>query len=174
VLKSDNGSAFGAAAVQELLHERRVKNLFSPPYMPRYNGAIEAGIGSLTSRTEQCAARRGYPGEWTWADAAAARYEANATARPRGLRGPSAEELWAGRTPIAPEERQAFWRSASSRYEELAAASPGPPASVSEEMHRRSLDRQAIRGALVEYGYLSITRRRIPLPIRRRKAASIP
>ena len=174
VLKSDNGSAFGAAAVQELLRGRGVKNLFSPPYVPRYNGAIEAGIGSLTSRTEQCAARRGYPGEWTWADAAAARCEANATARPRGLRGPSAEELWAGRTPIAPEERQAFWHSAASRYEELAAASGEPPASAGAEMHRRSLDRQAIRGALVEHGYLFITRRRIPLPIQRRKAASIP
>jgi len=174
VLKSDNGSAFGAGAVQELLHGRGVKNLFSPPYMPRYNGAIEAGIGSLTSRTEQCAARRGYPGQWTWADAAAARWEANVTARPRGVLGPSPDELWAGRTPIAPAERQAFWRCAASRYAELAATSEGNPAPGSEEMYRRSLDRQAIRSALVEHGYLSITRRRIPLPIQRRKAASIP
>jgi transposase InsO family protein len=93
VLKSDNGSAFGALAVQELLHQRGVKNLFSPPRMPRYNGAIEAGIGSLTTRTEQWAARRGHPGEWSWADAAAAQEEANATAGSRGLLGPSALEL---------------------------------------------------------------------------------
>jgi transposase InsO family protein len=174
VLKSDNGSAFGAAAVQELLRGHEVKNLFSPPYMPRYNGAMEAGIGSLTTRTDQWAARRGYPGEWTWADAAAARCEANATARPRGLLGPSAEELWAARTPIAPEEREAFWQSAVSRYEELAAASGEPPASAREEMYRRSLDRQAIRRALLEHGYLYVTRRRIPLPIRRRKTANNP
>ncbi len=173
VLKSDNGSAFGAGAVQELLQERQVKNLFSPPYMPRYNGAIEAGIGSLTSRTEQWAARRGHPGEWTWADALAAQSEANATARPRGLWGPSAEEWWAGRTPIGAEERQAFWQSAVRRYEALA-ASQGDAAGRNAERNRRWLDREAIRGALVEHGYLSITRRRIPLPIRRRKAANSP
>jgi transposase InsO family protein len=173
VLKSDNGSAFGAAAVQELLHQRGVKNLFSPPEMPRYNGAIEAGIGSLTSRTEQWAARRGHPGEWTWADAAAAWWEANATARPRGLLGPSAQELWAARTLIGLEERQTFWQSAVSRYEALAASRGNAEAAIAE-MDRRSLDRQAIRGALVEHGYLYLTRRRIPLPIRRRKAANIP
>src|SRR5262245_51285441 len=42
------------------------------------------------------AARRGYPREWTWA---------NATARSCGLPGPSADGLWAARAPIAPEER---------------------------------------------------------------------
>jgi putative transposase len=173
VLKSDNGSAFGAAAVKELLAQRGVKNLFSPPYMPRYNGAIEAGIGSLKTRTDQFAARRGYAEEWTWDDAAAARLQANATARPRGLRGPSPEELWAGRTPITIGERKAFYQTATVRFDEVAAASEGKPASLSEEMYRRAVDRQAIRRALQEHGYLYFTRRRIPLPIRRRKAASI-
>jgi transposase InsO family protein len=173
VLKSDNGSAFGAAAVQELLAQRGVKNLFSPPHMPRYNGSIEAGIGSLTSRTEQRAARRGYPGDWTWADATAARLEANATARPRGLRGPTPDELWAGRTPIPMSEREAFQQTATLRFAEIAAASKGRPLHLSEEMHRRAMDRQAIRRALEEHGYLYFTRRRIPIPIRRRKAASI-
>jgi len=173
VLKSDNGSAFGAAAVQELLAKRGVKNLFSPPQMPRYNGSIEAGIGSLTSRTEQRAARRGYPGDWTWDDAAAARWEANATARPRGLRGPTPDELWVGRTPIPTTEREAFQQTATIRFAEIATASEGRPAHLSEEMHRRAMDRQAIRRALEEHGYLYFTRRRIPLPIRRRKAASI-
>ena len=173
VLKSDNGSAFGAVAVQELLHEQSVKNLFSPPYMPRYNGSIEAGIGSLTSRTEQFATRRGYPGNWAWDDAAAARLQANATARPRGLRGPSPEELWADRTPITTRERETFHQTATVLFDELAAASKGRPPNLSEEMHRRAMDRQAIRRALEEHGYLYFTRRRIPLPIRRRKAASI-
>jgi len=75
VLKSDNGSAFVADEVQELLAQFGVKNLFSPPRMPRYNGSIEAGIGSLTSRTEQHATRQGHPGYWTWHDAEAARFE---------------------------------------------------------------------------------------------------
>jgi transposase InsO family protein len=173
VLKSDNGSAFGAAAVQELLEQHGVKNLFSPPYMPRYNGSIEAGIGSLTSRTEQFAARRGYPGDWTWDDAAAARLQANATARPRGPGGPTPDELWAGRTPITLSEREAFHQTATTRFEQIAAASKSTPATMSAEMHRRALDRQAIRRALEEHGYLYFTRRRIPIPIRRRKAASI-
>lgn len=174
VLKSDNGSAFGARAVQELLSQHGVKNLFSPPHMPRYNGSIEAGIGSLASRTERFAARRGYPGEWTWADAEAARGEANATARPRGLQGPCPDELWAARTPITAAERQGFWRSAALWGEEVAAACEGQPPHGSAEMHRRYLDRQAIRRALEGHGYLYITRRQIPLSIRRRKAASIP
>jgi hypothetical protein len=173
VLKSDNGSAFGAAAVQELLAERGVKNLFSPPQMPRYNGSIEAGIGSLTSRTEQRAARRGYPGDWTWDDATAARWEANATARPRGLRGPTPDELWVGLTPIPMTEREAFQQTATIRFAEIETATKGRPAHLSEEMHRRAMDRQAIRRALEEHGYLYFTRRRIPLPIRRRKTASI-
>src|SRR5215468_5658248 len=83
VLKSDNGSAFGAQEVQVLCRQFGVLNLFSPPQTPRYNGSIEAGIGSLTTRTEQAAARRGYPDAWTWDDAELARLEANATARPR-------------------------------------------------------------------------------------------
>ena len=52
VLKSDNGSAFIAEATQQLLNEFGVEKLFSPPGVPRYNGSIEAGIGSLKTRTE--------------------------------------------------------------------------------------------------------------------------
>ncbi|MFO0804626.1 MAG: transposase family protein [Gemmataceae bacterium] len=77
VLKSDNGSHFDNAAVQELLRMWNVAHLFSPPHWPRYNGAVEAGIGSLKSRTDACAARHGRPGLWTWDDVAAAWQEAN-------------------------------------------------------------------------------------------------
>ena len=42
--------------------------LFSPPGVPRYNGAIEAGIGSLKARAEQHATRHGHRGAWTWDD----------------------------------------------------------------------------------------------------------
>jgi transposase InsO family protein len=47
VLKSDNGPPFTAAAVREELAGHGVVGLYSPPHWPRYNGAIEAGIGSL-------------------------------------------------------------------------------------------------------------------------------
>jgi transposase InsO family protein len=108
VLKMDNGPAFTSQAVLALLEAADVMLLFSPPYTPRYNGSIEAGIGSLTTRTENQAARRGYPGQWTWDDTEAARREANALAHPWGEHGPTPDEVWAQRRPITAEERTAF------------------------------------------------------------------
>jgi hypothetical protein len=64
--------------------------------------------------------RRGHSGDWTWDDAAAARLQANATARPRGLRGPSPDELGATRSPIASREREA-----SKRLSRKSEVSPG-------------------------------------------------
>ncbi|HVX15392.1 MAG TPA: transposase family protein, partial [Pirellulales bacterium] len=48
VLKTDNGSAFIAEDTASFLRPFGVNLLFSPPHTPEYNGAIEAGIGSLT------------------------------------------------------------------------------------------------------------------------------
>lgn len=62
VLKSDNGSAFIAELTAKCLERWRVTNLRSPPEYPEYNGACEAGIGSMKSRTHHQAARRGTPG----------------------------------------------------------------------------------------------------------------
>ena len=47
VLKSDNGSAFIAEAFARFLKRWRVWHLRSPPGCPEYNGACEAGIGSM-------------------------------------------------------------------------------------------------------------------------------
>jgi transposase InsO family protein len=173
VLKSDNGSAFGAQQAQELCAQFGVRNLFSPPRTPRYNGAIEAGIGSLTTRTEQAAARRGCPGDWTYDDAVVARLEANATARPRGVPGPCPDELWTDRTPVTPEERDAFQQTVHWMRTALALALDGPSTIPLPEMEERALNRQAISRALVEHGYLRYTRRRIYPPIRKQKAAGI-
>ncbi len=82
VLKCDNGSAFTGTAVRELLAAHGVELLVSPPYWPRYNGSVEAGIGSLKDRTEAHAGRLGHAGYWTWDDTAAALAEANTLARP--------------------------------------------------------------------------------------------
>lgn len=59
VLKSDNGGHFCCPAVQDLLRDHQVESLLSPPHWPRYNGAIEAGIGGLKTRTNARAARAG-------------------------------------------------------------------------------------------------------------------
>jgi hypothetical protein len=141
--------------------------------MPRYNGAIEAGIGSLTTRTDQAAARRGYPGDWTYDDTAVARLEANATARPRGVNGPSPDALWAARKPITPQERAAFQRAVHGIRTTLESEVDSPSPHALREMKERAINRQAIRRALVEHGYLRCTRRRIYPPIRRRKTAGI-
>src|SRR5262249_4034619 len=71
--KADNGCHFRAEAVAGLLEEEEVSVLYSPPYTPRYNGAIEAGIGALKTRAHEEAARQGRPGAWTCADLEAAR-----------------------------------------------------------------------------------------------------
>ncbi len=171
VLKSDNGSAFGAAGVQDLLKRWQVWSLFSPPRRPRYNGAIEAGIGSLTSRTEQHARRRGFAGAWTRDDVEAARLEANACARPRGPLGPSPDDLWAARTAVGGAERDGFRDRLAALEEAAATAQGGPPDCPPTEWQRRARDRQVLGRALVELGYLQYTRRRITPPIPRRKTA---
>ena len=51
VLKSHNGSSFIADEMRRSLDGWRVRPLFSPPYTPEYNGAIEAGNGALKTRT---------------------------------------------------------------------------------------------------------------------------
>jgi hypothetical protein len=61
VLKADNGSAFIAEATRDFLSLVGVNLLFSPPHTPRYNGSIEAGIGSLKTRTERHACRASRP-----------------------------------------------------------------------------------------------------------------
>jgi putative transposase len=169
VLKSDNGSAFVAAELRQLAKNVGVKILYSPPRMPWYNGSIEATIGSLKIRTEAHAARHGHPGYWTWDDAAAARAEANAYPRPNGELGPSPNQLWNARSPITQQQRERFALEVERRLPCIEAAHGWPE----NDNDQRSLDREAISQALVELGYLFITRRSIPLPIRGKKAADI-
>jgi transposase InsO family protein len=174
VLKSDNGSHFDNAAVQELLRMWNVAHLFSPPHWPRYNGAVEAGIGSLKARTTAAAARHGRPGLWTWDDAAGAMLEANTFARPRGATGPSPEALWTARSKIEAAERTRF-AAMVDRHQEVTKREPTSCGAVEPEVQSmRGLDREAFRLALEECGYLTYTRRRIPPPIPRRKVDSIP
>jgi transposase InsO family protein len=173
VLKSDNGSPFSADDTLALVHRAGVIPLFSPPYTPRYNGAIEAGIGSLKTRTEQQATRHGRPGHWTWDDVAAARLEANATARPRGPRGPSPDDAWTGRQPLTAEERARFHASLQRLRHEVRLQEGYPAQEPLAVRDDRAVDRIAIRRALCEHGYLLFSRRRLPLPFSKKKAADI-
>jgi transposase InsO family protein len=165
VVKCDNGPPFTAVAVEELLARSGVVALVSPPYWPRYNGSVEAGIGSLKDRTDARAARAGRAGQWAWDDAAGACAEANALSRPRGASGPTPDELWSARRPITSEERAAFGAAADEarRAQQTVAESCAEGAAVVRSV--RAMARCAIRLALEGCGYLHYTRRSIPPPL---------
>jgi len=167
VLKADNGPAFVADATKEFLLPFGLNLLFSPPHTPEYNGSIEAGIGSLKTRTERYATRADHPTYWTSDDVAAAQSEANATARARGETGPTPDQLWQTRRPITAAERILF-QEAVLRQREALGEMEGLPT-----MEERRMQREAIRCALVEHNILWFSRRTIPLPITRQKTAMI-
>jgi hypothetical protein len=164
VLKSDCG--FDAQVIQTVTQEYRVTHLLSPPYFPRYNGAIEAGIGSLKMRAHYQAARRDCPGEWNCDDVESARMMANEAARPWGHNAPTPDITWIERNAITDEERSAF----------LAAVAATEPEARRElgflehvPLTRRdeaALKRVAISRTLVAHGLLYVRRRRISLPIK--------
>ena len=161
VLKMDNGPGFTAEATEKLLIAHHVLPLFSPPYMPSYNGAIEAGVGSMKTRTHHEAARQGRPGEWTCDDVEAARLQANELARPRGRKGPTPDQAWARRRPIPKAARTTLllrvaecWLAEYGTLGLLPGLKP----------ERRTLDRirrAATVRALMELGFLIVGRRRI-------------
>lgn len=156
VLKSDNGSAFLATELDELLRRWQVWQLFSPPRMPRYNGSCEAGIGSMKTRTHHQAARQGRAGEWTCDDVEAARLQANETARPWGLHGPVPEETWQAREPLMPEERRSFSQSVHQLEQEARQEQGYALATSLEPMAQAAVNRVALQRALVAHNLLYI------------------
>jgi ADP-heptose:LPS heptosyltransferase len=158
------------ALVEALLAEAEVMALYSPPYTPRYNGSIEAGIGSLKTRAHEAAARQGRPGAWACADIEGAREEANLFSERRGPGGPTPAEAWEGRTLISDDERRKFNEAVTTEIAERERACYDA-AQRGEQQHtdQATRRREAISAALVAQGYLSYTRRRIPLPISRPK-----
>jgi transposase InsO family protein len=184
VLKSDNGSPLKAEIVQNLLKTSRTVALWSPPQYPQFNGACEAGIGSLKTRAHHLAAWNGRPGQWTCDDVEGARLMANETARPLGLDGPTPDELWAARRPVLADEKDVlqdtvdrYVREEEQRRNEKAREVSGSvsDARTSEDssQERDDVVRSAIRRALVKHGYLVTRRRRITSPILAQKTANI-
>jgi transposase InsO family protein len=171
LLKCDNGPCFRAEDVKEFLASAGVLGLFSPPHCPRYNGAIEAAIGSLKSRTEEHAAWQGRPLHWTGSDVEAARRQANAGAPL--VRSPTPAETWALRTAISPAERLQFQVAVERcRYQVRTREQIDLIADL-DHWQNSAVDRQAIQHALVEHDYLLFRRRRIPLEITSRSVTNI-
>jgi hypothetical protein len=150
-----------------------VNLLFSPPRTPRYNGSIEAGIGSLKTRTERHAARANHPAYWTFDDGEHAQAEANATARPHGPTGPTPNQLWEERRPVTPEQRSVFQSTVHRHRQEVNAEEGIKQDAQLQPQDERRLNRPAIRRALGEHDHLLFTRRTIPLPITNAKMAII-
>lgn len=140
--------------------------------MPRYNGACEAGIGGMKRRTEQIAARHDRLLEWTCDDLYAAQLWANDEHYAHGLSAGVASSRFAARHPLRHAERTTL-ETTVQHYEtkfrqDLCSQRHPFTDKLTAICHRR-----AVRHALVEHDYLSITRRSIPQPIKPGKCARI-
>jgi hypothetical protein len=164
VLKSDNDGPFREEELRAFVRGLGVLWLYSPPSTPAYNGACEAGVGSIKTRAHHEAARHDRPCEWTCDDVEAARCQANETARPWGHCGPTPDEAFAGRRRVSEQERHAF-HLAYGRFE--LAEREARDISETAELDfwlQTSIDRAALGRALREQGILVYRRRRISQP----------
>jgi transposase InsO family protein len=163
VLKLDNGSAFIAWERRDLCRSWGVELLWSPPRTPRYNGACEAGIRWLKERTEHVALRSGRPGRWTAEDLRVAEELTNRLPKYAGRNATPRGEVYRARDRIAEGLRAAF----RSRLEGERAAERHTrriaPEQALERREEATIDRQAMRRALVALGILTITTRRVSL-----------
>ena len=164
LIKKDNGSALNDTNVNNLLAKNGVIGLLSPRATPQYNGACEAGNGSMKLRTTYEAARQGRPGRWTADDCEAARLQALRTARPWGVRGPTPEEAWSKREVITAELRQRFQKSVEFYKEEERKKHGYLPGIELAADVRAKIYRAAIRRALCACRLLEVRRGRITLP----------
>jgi hypothetical protein len=173
VLKCDNGPAFVAQAAKQFLCDRSVVTLYSPPYAPWYNGAIERANRSLKEVTEHVAERAAHAGNWTSPDLHEARLQLNRLRRPWGAEGPTPEEKWESRDSLTMDERDVLFekldvaRRAVSREREVDSDWPLDHRLESE------LIRLALQPVLESSGYLYVTRRRITPQLFRRKSDKI-
>jgi transposase InsO family protein len=172
VLKSDNGSPFISQQFAEWLAVWQIVAMFSPVRMPRYNGALEAGIGGMKRRTEIVVARHDRFVDWTCDDLFAALVWANEDHYPHGLAAGTAANHFAARPTLGAAERNTFRAAVVQSEQELYAAACTSGDVLTDKL-RAVYHRRAVRHALVEHNYLSITRRSIPQPIHLAKCARI-
>lgn len=170
VLKLDNGSGFIAGRTRALLGRYGVLVLHSPPWTPSYNGSCEAGNGSIKMRARRIAGCRGRPGAWTLNDIEAARCEANE--REEDSAGPTPARAWAGREPIAREEREALHRVYEAELARCVAAEGLIAVPWQDRRMRATLERRALTSALIQRGYLVIRKGRV-CPLNRRRKRSV-
>jgi transposase InsO family protein len=169
VLKSDNGSAFKSWEFGEMLYEHEIAWLPSPPRCPRYNGGCEAGNGSMRIRTDHFAQ---YTGGWTSDSMEAARRQANDLTRPEGQLGLTHGQRWTARTPIDPTERQQLWAAIECHSRQIIAERK-ETFNAKNKNHQNQVRRQAACRAMLDLGLLTIKRRSITPPLKRKKQDKI-
>lgn len=170
VLKSDN--EFDADLFAQCLQRHKVFHLLSPPQFPRYNGAAEAGIGSLKTRTFFEAARNNRPCDWTCDDLEAGRCRINELSRPKGFLVSSPEEAFRHVRPIT----QTTWDSFALAVENFKVEARKRLGLLEKLVEQDALSRSdrnavlrlALALALVDQGFLSVRRKRFspPFPLR--------
>jgi hypothetical protein len=167
-VKMDNGGSVCCTAVRLVLAQHGILMLVSPPACPGYNGACEAGIGSLKTIAVHLARPLGHEDEWSCDDVEAARAAQNARVRASGL---SADDVWSTRRPVRVCERERLWSSYRSHFAAEYLARGIAPNTALPRFEQASVDRAAIARALEEHGLVRFRRRWIRPPIRGRKVS---
>jgi hypothetical protein len=175
VLKMDNGPAFHSEELASMLSPQGVAVLYSPAYTPSYNGSVEAGVGAMKGRTEMQAWLRGASGSWTWEDLEAARQEANAACVGRRESSPTRAQVWALRPRLDETARAALRAEVLRQQPKIGSAEAWTEkeASGGSVLDKGCPWRVVLRRALVALGYLVLSWRRIPLPIKPQKVDKI-
>jgi hypothetical protein len=151
----------------KLLAGWQVEHLRSPPDCPEYNGSCEVGVGSMKTRSHHKAARRGCPGQWNCDDVEAARRQANETARPWGVNGPTPQDVWESRERITWSQRQAFAREVKKQERQVRQAE-GMETEKSQAS-KAMLMRVVLSKVLIALGLLELTKQTVPGRLRPRR-----
>ena len=155
VCKTDNGSEFTGDGAWQVHHRHGVEQLRAPPELPSYNGACEAGHGSIRFRAELLARRDGTPGDWSLNHLAGARDWANDRIDPKTGSCPS--RRFDGRLRVSEPQRIAFRQAVlvnrERRVEQLRAAARDGRRAIS--IDQPGVARWAIAKALRDLDYLT-------------------
>lgn len=161
VIKMDN--AFDAIEIHQFADKNDIHILLSPPGLPRYNGAAEAGIGGLKTRAIHEAIRQGRKGIWNCDDLEAARLMGNELPQTWNEQAETANQRWKQRGYLDPKDRLALKIEIDYYYNEeiQKLCSEYLPGIDPPKQKVNACKRNAIARALVKLGFLKVRRSRI-------------
>jgi hypothetical protein len=135
----------------------------SPPSTPRYNGAVEAGAGTLKTRVFYQAASRGTADYWTSDDVEGGRLQGNCATWPWGPRDLTPQQHWQVRAAITQQLRENFCRTVAAKALEIRRRN----CLEGERLPPRdyaALVRAAVRAAMETHRLLSVHKRLVSPP----------